>query len=99
MKKKYQRYCGFGVVIAFISLSACSGKKTELNKVPKKVELASDYLSRQAVEITDENINTKEKRKKRNSKQSEVKQKDLNELNKSPYKVKKKVNSRVYDIY
>ncbi len=100
MRSKRRRYLAIGVMVTVMSFSACRGKKTEHNKVPKKVEVANDYLSRQAVEITDENINTQEKRKKRNSKQAEIKQKDLNELNKSPYKGKqKKVNTRVYDIY
>ena len=64
------------------------------------MEVADNYLARQAENITEENINTQDKRKKRNSKQSEEKQKDLNELNKSPYKkVRKKANTRVYDIY
>jgi hypothetical protein len=73
---------------------------TQVNKVPKKVEVADEYLAKQSVEITNENINGKSDRLKRSSKRSQKQQQDLNELNKSPYKVKtKKVNDRVYDIY
>lgn len=84
----------------FIFLESCQRPVTQVNKVPKKVEVADEYLSKQSVEITNENINGKSGRLKRSSKRSQKQQQDLNELNKSPYKVKtKKTNDRVYDIY
>jgi hypothetical protein len=88
------------VWVAMVILGSCQSQKTQLNKVPQKVEVADNYLANQAIEVTNDNLKGQEKRKKRHSKQAETQQKDLNELNKSPYKVKKKnVNKRVYDIY
>lgn len=90
------------MIVTVMAISSCAREYNakHITKVPDKVEKASDYLSRQAVEITDENIDQKDVKMKRRDKRSKEEQDRLNELNKSPYKPKiQKTNDRKYDIY
>ncbi len=89
-------------LILAICISSCHREYTakHINKVPEQVAQSDEYLAKQSIEITNDNIDNKDNRLKRSSKRSEKEQKRLNELNKAPYKVKtKKINDRKYDIY
>ncbi|HTF81669.1 MAG TPA: hypothetical protein VL947_08085 [Cytophagales bacterium] len=87
---------------AGLALASCTREYNakHITKVPQKVEKSDDYLARQAVDITDDNIDRKDLKAKKRDKRTQKEQDRLNELNKSPYKVKtKKVNDRKYTIY
>ncbi|MBO9699086.1 MAG: hypothetical protein J7604_02690 [Sporocytophaga sp.] len=62
-------------------------RKDRKNKLSKHTIKASDYLAKQAIALTQENIENRENTEKKDRKRQEKLQKELNEANKRTSKV------------
>src|ERR1700744_3580620 len=75
-------------------------RKDRTNKMTKKAQKASKYLSIQAEVITNDNLGNKSAKTKKSQKRMEKMQKDLNELNTKTSKAKKpKKHSGEFKLY
>jgi hypothetical protein len=75
-----------------VSSSFCSCERERYrqdrkNRLSKHTIKASDYLAKQAIELTQENIDNRESTEKKDRKRQEKLQKELNEANKRTSKV------------
>jgi len=62
-------------------------RKDRKNKLSKHTVKASDYLAKQAIELTQENIENRESKEKKDRRRQEKLQRELNEANKRTSKV------------
>lgn len=88
--KVYQEFC-IGIIILSM-LGSCNGERYRTdrkNKLTKKAKIASDYLANQAVEITQQNIDTRQTNEKSARRALNKQQSELNEANAKTSKVKK----------
>jgi glutamate-1-semialdehyde aminotransferase len=75
-------------------------RKDRKNKMTRRAKIASNYLSAQAVKMTQENIKDKESVEKKNVKRKAKLQEELNELNaKNKVKIAKKQFGGKFNIY
>src|ERR1700744_3077952 len=75
-------------------------RKDKTNKMTKKAQKASKYLSIQAEVVTNDNLEKRPERAKKSQKRMEKMQKDLNEINNKTSKVKKpKKHSGEFKLY
>jgi hypothetical protein len=90
--KKIFSYIFIVLVLSLIFLSCSSEKRFKsdhTNRMTKRARIADDHLARQAVVITQENIDNKESNQKKSQKRQSLQQNNLNELNKHTSKAKK----------
>jgi hypothetical protein len=89
-------------IVLVLILTSCKERyRTDRrNKMTRRAKVASNYLSAQAVKMTQENIKNKETTEKKNVKRKEKMQEELNELNaKSKVKISKKQFGGKFNIY
>ncbi|WP_037573878.1 hypothetical protein [Sporocytophaga myxococcoides] len=78
------------LTLASLLFTACQSeryRKDRKNKLSKHTIKASDYLAKQAIELTQGNIENRENTEKKDRKRQEKLQKELNEANKRTSKV------------
>lgn len=79
------------VLLVVLFLTACQSeryRKDRKNKLTKHAEKSSDYLAKQSVELTQENIDNRKGTDRKARKRLEKQQKELNEANERTSKVK-----------
>jgi glutamate-1-semialdehyde aminotransferase len=89
-------------LVLLLILFSCSERyrKDRKNKMTRRAKIASNYLSAQAVKMTQENIKDKESVEKKNVKRKAKLQEELNELNaKTKVKIAKKQFGGKFNIY
>jgi hypothetical protein len=91
------------IIFSFLLCISCTKeqyKTDNKNKMTKKESYASDYLAKQAVELTQENMKNRETNEKAAIKRNSKEQERLNNLNEKSSKVKKsKKHSGNFAIY
>jgi hypothetical protein len=75
------------VPLCFLSCQRERYRKDKKNRLSRHAVKASDFLAKQAIEITQENIENRESNEKKARKRQEKLQKELNEANKTTSKV------------
>jgi pyruvate/2-oxoacid:ferredoxin oxidoreductase beta subunit len=91
----------FVLVLMLCSCSRERYREDRKNKMTRRAKVASNYLSAQAVKLTQENIKDKESIEKKNIKRKDKMQEELNKLNASnKVKItKKKEHTGKFKIY
>jgi hypothetical protein len=90
------------LVLALILISCNRERYREdrKNKMTRRAKVASNYLSAQAVKLTQENIKNKESLEKKSVKRKAKMQEELNELNaRTKVKITKKQFGGKFNIY
>lgn len=87
------RFCNtiLSLYLAILLLTACQSeryRKDRKNRVTKHTEKASDYLAKQSIELTQENIDNRKGTDRKSRKRLEKQQRELNEANQRTSKVK-----------
>lgn len=89
-----------GVIIGIVILLLFSCQRDRYrhdnkNRMTKEAKTATTFLSDQAVELTQDNIDHRDQKVKKATKRAKKEQKELNELNENTSKVKRKGNEEV----
>jgi hypothetical protein len=99
--RKMLKYGFLSLVIALMFSCSERYRKDRRNKMTRRAKIASNYLSAQAVKMTQENIADKESVEKKNIKRKDKMQEELNKLNASSKVkvVRKKAHTGKFNIY
>lgn len=84
------KFCLMLLIMVNLTFSSCQReryRKDRKNKQTRHTIKASDYLAKQAIELTQENIENRESTEKKARKIQEKQQKELNEANRRTSKV------------